>query len=140
MYFWILNFNKRNNIKTKKLCYLYKCCSSLMERRRLAVRAPDKLRICIFYAMKMSKHACIIRSECTHYEYILLCMQTFQIRSVLVVVYIAIHFCLWEIPHNYFPLYFTKERAYTSDGYWMFAFLSIDVAVNITNKCGLRNK
>ena len=30
-------------------------------------RAPDKLRICVFYAMKPSKNACIIRSECTHY-------------------------------------------------------------------------
>jgi hypothetical protein len=48
------------------------------------LRAPDKLRICVFYAMKMSKNACIIRSECTHYAYILLCKQTFQIRSVLV--------------------------------------------------------
>jgi hypothetical protein len=47
-------------------------------------RAPDKLRICIFYTMKTSKNACIIRSECTHYAYILLCKQTFQIRSVLV--------------------------------------------------------
>ena len=47
-------------------------------------RAPDKLRICVFYAMKTSKNACIIRSECTHYAYILLCKQTFQIRSVLV--------------------------------------------------------
>ena len=47
-------------------------------------RAPDKLRICIFYAIKTSKNACIIRSECTHYAYILLCKQTFQIRSVLV--------------------------------------------------------
>jgi hypothetical protein len=28
-------------------------------------RAPDKLRICVFYAMKTSKNACIIRSECT---------------------------------------------------------------------------
>ena len=46
--------------------------------------APDKLRICVFYAMKTSKNACIIRSECTHYAYILLCKQTFQIRSVLV--------------------------------------------------------
>ena len=32
-------------------------------------RTPDKLRICIFYAMKTSKNACIIRSECTHYAY-----------------------------------------------------------------------
>ena len=47
-------------------------------------RAPDKLRICIFYTMKTSKNASIIRSECTHYAYILLCKQTFQIRSVLV--------------------------------------------------------
>ena len=47
-------------------------------------RAPDKLRICVFYAMKTSKNACIIRSECTHCAYILLCKQTFQIRSVLV--------------------------------------------------------
>ena len=47
-------------------------------------RAPDKLRTCIFYAMKASKNSCIIRSECTHYAYILLCKQTFQIRSVLV--------------------------------------------------------
>jgi hypothetical protein len=90
-------------------------------------RAPDKLRICIFYAMKTSKNTCIIRSECTHYAYILLCKQTFQIRSVLVVVYITVHFCLWEIPRNYFPLYFSKERAYTSEGYRMSAFLSIDV-------------
>ena len=29
------------------------------------VRAPDKLRICVFYAMKTCKNACIIRSECT---------------------------------------------------------------------------
>ena len=29
------------------------------------LRAPDKLRICVFYAMKTSKNACIIRSECT---------------------------------------------------------------------------
>ena len=28
-------------------------------------RAPDKLRICVFYATKTSKNACIIRSECT---------------------------------------------------------------------------
>jgi hypothetical protein len=41
-------------------------------------RASDKLRICVFYAMKTSKNACIIRSECTHYPYILLCKQTFQ--------------------------------------------------------------
>ena len=47
-------------------------------------RAADKLRICVFYAMKTSKNACIIRSECTQYAYILLCNQTFQIRSVLV--------------------------------------------------------
>jgi hypothetical protein len=32
--------------------------------------------------MKTSKNACIIRSEFTHYAYILLCKQTFQIRSV----------------------------------------------------------
>ena len=39
-------------------------------------RAPDKLRICVFYAMKMSKNACIIRSEYI-YAYILLCKQAF---------------------------------------------------------------
>ena len=49
-----------------------------------SIRAPDKLRICVFYAMKTSKNACIIRSECTYYAYILLCKQTFEIRSVLV--------------------------------------------------------
>jgi hypothetical protein len=78
------------------------------------IGAPDKLRIC---AMKTSKNACIIRSECTHYTYILLCKQTFQIRSILVQsCTLTIHFCLWEIPRNYFPLYFSKERAYTSQG------------------------
>jgi hypothetical protein len=40
---------------------------------------------------------------------------------------LTIHVCLWEIPRNYFPLYFSKERAYTSEGYRMFAFQSIDV-------------
>ena len=32
---------------------------------QISNRAPDKLRICVFYAMKTSKNACIIRSECT---------------------------------------------------------------------------
>jgi hypothetical protein len=31
----------------------------------MLARAPDKLRICVFYAMKTSKNTCIIRSECT---------------------------------------------------------------------------
>ena len=57
------------------------CC---MDIEVVGLRAPDKLRICVFYAMKTGKNACIIRSECTHYADILLCMQTFQIRSVLV--------------------------------------------------------
>jgi hypothetical protein len=38
----------------------------------------------VFYAMKTNKNVCIVRSECTHYAYILLCKQTFQIQSVLV--------------------------------------------------------
>ena len=116
---------------------------------RTIYRASDKLRICVFYTMKTSKNTCIIRSECTHYAYILLCKQTFQIRSVLVVVYITIHFCFWEIPRNYFPLYFSKESVYIrgipnvclskhrcqkrSD--WMFTIIH-PIAVNITNKCG----
>jgi hypothetical protein len=37
------------------------------------------------------------------------------IRSVLV--QSCTYFCLWEIPRNYFPLYCSKERAYTSEGY-----------------------
>jgi hypothetical protein len=68
--------------------------------------------------------------------------------------YITIHFCLWEIPRNYFPLYFSKERAYTSEGVpnaylskhrcqkrsdWMLT-TNHRITVNITNKCGLRNK
>jgi hypothetical protein len=36
-------------------------------------------------------------------------------------------FFLWEIPRNYFLLYFSKERAYIFEGYRMLAFLSIDV-------------
>ena len=38
----------------------------------------------------------------------------------------TIHFCLWEIPCYYFPLYFSKKRVYTSEGYRKLAFLSID--------------
>jgi hypothetical protein len=34
---------------------------------------------------------------------------------------------LQRVNGNYFPLYFSKERAYTSEEYRMFAFLSIDV-------------
>jgi hypothetical protein len=45
----------------------------LANKYQINNRAPDKLRICIFYAMKTSKNTCIIRSECTHYAYILLC-------------------------------------------------------------------
>ena len=37
----------------RKMCIYVKC------------RASDKLRICVFYVMKTSKNACIIRSECT---------------------------------------------------------------------------
>jgi hypothetical protein len=69
-----------------------------------------------------------------HTMYILLCKETFQIRShtctLLTIIQsctLTIHFCLWEIPCNYFPKYFSKERVYTSEGYQMFAFLSIDV-------------
>jgi hypothetical protein len=36
-------------------------------------RAPDKLRICVFYAIKTSINACIIISECTHYAYCTYC-------------------------------------------------------------------
>ena len=83
----------------------------------MGFRAPDKLRICVFYAMKTSKNACIV------------IMHTYCCVSKLSKfgAYITIHFCLWEIPCNYFPLYFSKDRAYTSEGYRMLAFLSIDV-------------
>jgi hypothetical protein len=48
-----------------------------------------ELQISCVFAMKTSKNACIISSECTHYAYILLCKQTFQIRNVsCTVVYI----------------------------------------------------
>ena len=133
-WFWsttILYFMDVNEIFWIFLCgsvaFSVEHLTSMIKSCVLGGRAPDKLRICVFYAMKTSKNACIIRSECTHYACILLCKQTFQIRSILVVVYITIHFCLWEIPRNYFPLYFSKERAYTSEGYRMLAFLSIDV-------------
>ena len=36
-------------------------------------RAPDKLRICVFCAIKTSINACIIRSECTHCAYLTYC-------------------------------------------------------------------
>ena len=62
---------------------------------QIVLRAPDKLRICVFYAMKTSKNACIIRSECTHYACILLCKQNFpNLERTCTVVYITIHFCL----------------------------------------------
>ena len=51
------------------------------------------------------------------------CACTLIIQSCTLIILV----CLWEIPCNYFPLYFSKERAYTSEGYRMFAFLSIDV-------------
>jgi hypothetical protein len=118
---------------------------------QIVLRAPDKLRICVFYAMKTSKNACIIRSECTHYACILLCKQNFpNLERTCTVVYITIHFCLWEIPRNYFPLYFSKERAYTSEGYrnaslskhrcqkrsdWM---LMINHPIAVNNKVNLR--
>ena len=128
-YFYQLHFVHQsfNNLFFQSFSYRYDFGEILRNKKWPTTRAPDKLRICVLYAMKTSKNACIIRSECTHYAYILLCKQTFQIRSVLVVVYITIHFCLWEIPCNYFPLYLSKERAHTSEGYRMLAFLSIDV-------------
>jgi hypothetical protein len=51
---------------------------------KYVTRAPDKLRILRFLRYENNKNACIIRSECTHYAYILLCKQTFQTWSVLV--------------------------------------------------------
>jgi hypothetical protein len=56
------------------------------------ITAPDKLRICVFYAIKISKNACIIRSECTHYAYILLCKQTLQIRRCFSVHHLCLVF------------------------------------------------
>ena len=44
-------------------CYINKCV--MLIGAWICSRAPDKLRICIFYAMKTSKNVCIIRSECT---------------------------------------------------------------------------
>jgi hypothetical protein len=38
---------------------------SLGQNAVMSTTAPDKLRICVFYAMKTSKNACIVKSECT---------------------------------------------------------------------------
>ena len=44
----------------------YRCLTSLSKIYMYSsYRAPDKLRICVFYTMKTSKNACIIRSDCT---------------------------------------------------------------------------
>jgi hypothetical protein len=69
--------------KRQPLCTGWKLVISAKFTIKSKTRAPDKLRICVFYAMKTSENACIIRSECTHYAYILLCKQTFQIIHVL---------------------------------------------------------
>jgi hypothetical protein len=42
-----------------------KICITKKHISAIQCRAPDKLRICVFYAMKTSKNACIIRSEYT---------------------------------------------------------------------------
>ena len=117
-------------------------------------RAPDKLRICVFCAMKTSKNACIISSECTHYAYILLCKQTFQIRSVLVQSCTKLCIFVFEKFHVITSLYTFRRRERIhprgteclpfkhrcqkrSD--WML-MINHPITVNITNKCGLRNK
>ena len=79
----------RGNDKWSVL-YAHAFCVLIATHLRHGCRAPDKLRICVFYAIKTSKNACIIRSECTHYAYILLCKQTFQILNVLV------QSCTWQ--------------------------------------------
>jgi hypothetical protein len=52
--------------------------------------------------------------------------------------YITIHFCLWEIPCNYFPLYFSKERAYTSEGYRM--LVSKEIWLDVYDKSSNRRQ
>ena len=101
------------------------------DRKNIHVsRPPNKLRICAFYAIKMSKNACIIRSECT-ITHTYCCVSKLSKFGAYVYTVndntLTIHFCLWEIPRNYFLLYFSKERTYTSEGYRMFAFPSIDL-------------
>jgi hypothetical protein len=46
---------------------------TVVNKWKMIPGAPDKLRICIFYAMKTSKNACIIRSECTFTHTITYC-------------------------------------------------------------------
>jgi hypothetical protein len=80
--------------RTCSQIYFFCCCyllrKPLLRRSTAFICNIDRdwmiyrKNICIFYAIKTNKNACIIRSECTHYAYILLCKQTFQIRSVLV--------------------------------------------------------
>jgi hypothetical protein len=83
----------------RKASILYPIIPPLVERGR----APDKLCICVFYAMKTSKNACIIRSECTHYAYILLCKQTYQIRKLhLFVILTAIGWFIVNIQSDLF--------------------------------------
>ena len=74
---------QKDNGSSILLCPTHYCVQQFTVKQNTVStrRAPDKLRIC---AMKTSKNACIIKSEFTHYTYIMLCKQTFQIRSVLV--------------------------------------------------------
>ena len=69
-------------------------CADTFERQyrygigyKLCILCYTELQIsCVFaffYAMETSKNACIIKSVYI-YAYILLCKQTFQIRSILV--------------------------------------------------------
>ena len=85
---YVVSYSKKSITSALHFCYIFRehltffslIVFAIFLRELSIYRAPDKLRICIFYAI----NACIIRSECTHYAYILLCKQTFQIRSVLV--------------------------------------------------------
>jgi hypothetical protein len=108
---------KRSNygefLKVKNVLFMYLKAEGLY-------RAPDKLRICVFYAMKTSKNACIIRSVYI-YAYILLCKQTFQIR-----VYMDYQKAFDTVPHKRLHVH----NKLTSCGIneqliaWIYSFLS----------------
>jgi hypothetical protein len=113
-------------------CGLHIPCNGIIQGSSHNITELQISCVFAFFALWKRVKTHVLSDQSVHITHTYCCVSNFpNWERTCTVVYITIHFCLWEIPRNYFPLYFSKERAHTSEGYQMFAFLSIDVKRNL---------
>ena len=130
---------------------MFQLYSAFFSRRYIHNRAPDKLRICVFYAVKTH----VLSDQSVHITHTYYCVS--KLSKFGAYLYSRVHnntfLSLRNSPKLLPLILFEGESVYIrvvlnaclskhrcqkrSD--WMFT-INHPIAVNITNKCGLRNK